>query len=1514
MNKRVISRVLVTLCGLLLLLGRPLYTQSTNPSVVGQWSPLQSWPIVSVHSQMLPTGKVMFYSYTDGPFLWDPATAGISPAAPAGFNLFCTGHSFLPDGRLFVAGGHIENNVGLPNSSIYNPFTNTWTDEPLMNAGRWYPTNTTLPNGDVLVVSGDIDRTVWVNTLPQVFQLASGTWRDLTSAQLALPLYPTMFVAPNGRVFNAGPQQTTRYLDTSGTGAWTFVADNNYGLRDYGPAVMYDVGKILIVGGGDPPTATAEVIDLQAATPRWRNVAPMSVARRQHNATLLPDGTVFVSGGSSGPGWDNADAPVLGTELWNPANETWTPLAPMTQYRGYHSTALLLPDGRVVSSGGDNHPSAEVFSPPYLFKGARPSITSAPSAWSYGQQLDIQTPDAASITAVNLIRLSAVTHTFNQDQRIVRLPFTAGSGVLHATAPSNRNLAPPGPYMLFVLNGNGVPSVGRVMHIADGTVLAAPDQLTAAAASANLVNLSWRDRSTAEDGFRIERAIGTSGTFSVVATIGQDATSYADSTVAPSTSYTYRVVAFNSAASATSTTATVTTPNSTSTGSAGVRRFNGTTDYIDFPSAPQVSTVTIGFFFTPLSLPAAGQRDVLVTYGEQGTAEPFGVNDKQLYLSPDGTLQARVYAGGVAVAASTTKLRVGQRYHVGFTAGTSTLTLYVNGAVESAVATPGSYAGYTDPLLRLAGLPTPVEGGTTSTRANGDITGFGEWRVALTSAQMASLASGAAVTGVQADALVVAASLTNNPPTADVGGPILLNGTTFVATGSSPPAAPTGVTATPISPNRVDLRWTDQSTTEDGFRVLRGVGTATPTTIAAVAANVTSFSDLTVSPSTTYGYAIEAFNSAGASRSATVSATTPATTPSDTAGVRRFNGTTDYIDFPSAPQVNTVTIGFFFTPQSLPATGERDVLVTYGEEGTAEPLSTHDKQLYLLPDGTLKARVWANGDAVTASTTKLVVGQRYHVGFTSSSTTLTVYVNGVAEGAVAAAGSYAGYTDPVLRLAGLPDTLEAGTVNRRANGDVTGVGEWNVALTGAQMASLAAGTAAGSVQASALVVAADLTSDPPAATVGGPVVLNGTTFVTTSTAPPAAPTGLTATPVSSNRVDLRWTDTSSNEDGFRIRRATGTATPTTIATVGANVVTFSDTSASPSTTYSYVIDSFNAAGAASSATVMATTPAGTTTSGSARRFNGTTDFIDFPSAPQVNNVTIAFFFTPLSLPAATERDVLVTYGEQGSAEPFTTHDKQLYLSSDGTLKARVYAGGPAIAASTTKLQVGQRYHVAFTSGPSTLTVYVNGGVEGAIAAAGSYAGYTDPVMRLAGLPGTLDSGTVNARANGDISDVAEWNVALSSAQIASLAAGASATSVQSAALVVAARLTDEPPTADAGGPVVTNGTTLVNSPAPPPPPPPPPAGPAAPTGLTATAVSSRRIDLTWVDRATNESGFHVQRATGSTFSTIANLGPDAASFSDTTVSPNTNYTYRIEVYNASGTALSSTVTVKTPRR
>ena len=157
---------------------------------------------------------------------------------------------------------------------------------------------------------------------------------------------------------------------------------------------------------------------------------------------------------------------------------------------------------------------------------------------------------------------------------------------------------------------------------------------------------------------------------------------------------------------------------------------------------------------------------------------------------------------------------------------------------------------------------------------------------------------------------------------------------------------------------------------------------------------------------------------------------------------------------------------------------------------------------------------------------------------------------------------------------------------------------------------------------------------------------------------------------------------------------------------------------------------YNAAGnSAYSNTASATTAAAGPTG--RRRLNGTTDYIDFPGVPQVNQTSVAFFFTPLSLPTGTERDILLTYSNQGETEPFVTHDKQLFLGPDGIVKARVYRGGPVVAASTTALTVGTRYHVGFTVSGTALTIYVNGVAEGTVPATGSFDGYSNPNLRLA---------------------------------------------------------------------------------------------------------------------------------------------------------------------------------------
>ncbi len=519
---------------------------SQDPSLVGQWNGPVKWPIVPVHMHVLPDGRVLAWQHhepdtdtvkhvhadgtvhdTPNPHVWNVTTGAFLPV-PIPSNLisggvrdtiFCAGHSFLPDGRLFVTGGHKEGSKydqdGSEQTHIFDWRTNSWAPGPNANDGRWYPTNTPLGTGETLISSGNMrytpmssihDDSHWLlNVIPQVLSNNASAFNLLPGpgGQRRLPMYPMVYQAPDGRVFYAGPERETGFLDLA-TGQWgatilaNFPVNRNYPI---GPgvqraaSVMYDTGKILIVGGSGPapsggtaeypdqPTAQAEAIDLNMSSPTWRVVAPMAYARQQQQATLLPDGKVLVTGGTSAPGYSNATHPLTGApsavkaaEVWDPATEKWSTLASAQIARIHHSTAVLLPDGRVLAGGGGqntglgdwDHYDVEFFSPPYLFKGPRPTISGAPTNVGYGQTFSVQTPDAASITKVSWIRLPSTTHSFNQNQGVYFAPFLqADSGTLNVLSPANGNVCPPGHYMLFLLNNNGVPSVAKIIQITE---------------------------------------------------------------------------------------------------------------------------------------------------------------------------------------------------------------------------------------------------------------------------------------------------------------------------------------------------------------------------------------------------------------------------------------------------------------------------------------------------------------------------------------------------------------------------------------------------------------------------------------------------------------------------------------------------------------------------------------------------------------------------------------------------------------------------------------------------------------------------------------------------------------------------------------------------------------------------------------------------------------------------------------------------------------------------------------
>ncbi|MCY1078725.1 galactose oxidase-like domain-containing protein [Archangium lansingense] len=454
---------------LALLAAVPLAAGAADPKIAGEWSPMMNFPVSLTHAHLLPTGKVMFFGeFEEGlepPRLWDPASGALSNLPLPDYNIFCAGHSYLADGRLLLTGGHEDSHVGYPYVTIFNPFTLTWSRTESMNDNRWYPTNTTLQNGDVVVLSGETHAAGSNNPLPQVWEAKTGKWRNLNTAIQDLPYYPRMFLAPNGKLFFAGPWRRSRWLDPEGTGTWFDGPNSVYNGRAYGAAVMIG-SKVLIIGGGSPATATVEEIDLSQPSPTWVTRAPMAWPRRQLNATLMPDGKVLVTGGSSGEDFDDDDLPVKVPELYDPDTNTWTKLAPAVDYRGYHSTALLLPDGRVLTGGGRNRRTAEIFTPPYLKQdGGRPTIQETPAAINPGSNFLVQTANAAQVAKVTLLALGSVTHAFDQHQRFLKLPFTVTSGGLQVTAPLNNLAAPPGYYMLFLVDGRGVPSVGRIVKV-----------------------------------------------------------------------------------------------------------------------------------------------------------------------------------------------------------------------------------------------------------------------------------------------------------------------------------------------------------------------------------------------------------------------------------------------------------------------------------------------------------------------------------------------------------------------------------------------------------------------------------------------------------------------------------------------------------------------------------------------------------------------------------------------------------------------------------------------------------------------------------------------------------------------------------------------------------------------------------------------------------------------------------------------------------------------------------------
>ena len=468
----------------------------SQANVQGQWRTLPyTMPINPVHVALLRNGKVLIVSGSgnlpsDKNFeaaLWDPQ-AGTITTQPVGWDMFCNGMVILPDGRPFILGGTLQYDpfFGESRTSIYDPATGTFTDQQSMAHGRWYPTGTILGDGRVMVFSG-LDETSNTNTSVEIYTVGSG-WGPAFAAPWTPPLYPRMHLLPNGNVFYSGSTTTSAIFNPSNNTWTTGVAHTNYsGSRKYGSSVLLPLTpangykpRVMIFGGGNPSTATTEIIDLSATTPKWVKGPNMSQPRIEMDATILPNGKVLTSGGSLND--EDMNTASLNADLYDPNSNTFTSTGSEAYARLYHSVTLLMPDATVWAAGGNPsrgtyEPHSEIYSPPYLFNpdgslATRPSITGVASTIGYGGAFQVQTPDAANISSVVLMRNGAVTHAFDMDQRYVGLSFTAGSGFLNVSGPPNGNIAPPGYYMLFLLNSAGVPSVASMVQVS----LAATDE------------------------------------------------------------------------------------------------------------------------------------------------------------------------------------------------------------------------------------------------------------------------------------------------------------------------------------------------------------------------------------------------------------------------------------------------------------------------------------------------------------------------------------------------------------------------------------------------------------------------------------------------------------------------------------------------------------------------------------------------------------------------------------------------------------------------------------------------------------------------------------------------------------------------------------------------------------------------------------------------------------------------------------------------------------------------------
>ncbi len=485
------------------------YAAAHDPArkaAVGVWDVVGDSKTRAVHAAVLHTGEVLlvegsgndqlrFDAKSFSTTIWDP-TANTFRKVPATFDFFCGGHAFLPDGRLLIAGGTRKYEVladkspdgkkheflGLADATVFDPVTATYSKVPSMAWSRWYPTLVGLGDGKVVAVTGLDDKGVLDDGHTEVFDPATQTWTERKDLRRTWPTYAALTLLADGRLFYSGANAGYGSLEVGRTPGFWNLGDNTFqpvpGLPDAdntetAMSVLLPPAqdqRIAIFGGGgvgDSPVASKRtaVVDTKVASPTWQQGPDLAESKRYPGAVILPDDTVLVTGG----GRDYRGGDSHTAQIYDPKANTFQPVADPEIGRDYHSEAVLLPDGRVATFGSnpvkDNafETKVEVYSPAYLFRGPRPSVTVASEEVGAGH---LELTSDQPISSVRLIRPSAVTHLTDTEQRSVApVSMSQDGSTVRVEVPTDRNLLPPGWYMLFATNGSGVPSVAQWVHV-----------------------------------------------------------------------------------------------------------------------------------------------------------------------------------------------------------------------------------------------------------------------------------------------------------------------------------------------------------------------------------------------------------------------------------------------------------------------------------------------------------------------------------------------------------------------------------------------------------------------------------------------------------------------------------------------------------------------------------------------------------------------------------------------------------------------------------------------------------------------------------------------------------------------------------------------------------------------------------------------------------------------------------------------------------------------------------------